>query len=129
MTGKQVFGPKGFQASKAMAFVYSPDANDFEVIQPWAKRIWDNIESKATEDDLPEDLFDKFIAKLKKHSHLVAFRFLCDGAFAVENILCFDFAYGSYDPDHQDLDDAPKRKTAATKRAKKKSTTTVKRRK
>lgn len=95
MTGKQLFGPNGFQSSKAMAFVYSPDASDFAVIQPWAKKIWDATESKASEDDMHSDLFEQFLKKLKKHSNLVMFVFSADGPWTFTNYLCFDFAYGT----------------------------------
>lgn len=125
MTGKQVFGPNGFKASKAMAFVYSPDASDFEMIQPWAKKIWDSIESKASPDDMHEELFERFLAKLKKHPNLVTFVFSAAGPWAVTNYLCFDFCYGSEGA--EELQDTPKpkakppKKTAAGKKSVKKA--------
>lgn len=122
MTGKPVFTEEGFQTSKAMAFAYSADAGEFEVIQPWAKKIWDSIEAKASDDDMPEDVFEKFLAKFTKHPHLVAFRFLCDGSFSNETLICFDFAHGTYDPDEEFKAKRPKRKTAKNKKVSKKAT-------
>jgi hypothetical protein len=120
MTGEPVFSPEGFQTSEAMTFAYSADAGEFEVIQPWAKKIWDAIESKASEDEMPEELFDKFLAKFKKHPNLVAFRFLCDGSFSSETLICFDFAHGTYDPDEENVETpAPKKKSMKKKPSKK----------
>ena len=122
MTGKPVFTEEGFQTSEAMAFAYSADAGEFEVIQPWAKKVWDAIQSKASEEDMPEELFDRFLAKFKKHPHLVAFRFLSDGSFSSETLVCFDFAHGTYDPDEQPVQEQrPKRKSVKKKAARKKS--------
>jgi hypothetical protein len=127
MTGKQVFGPDGFKPSKAMAFVYSPDASDFEMIRPWAKKIWDAIESKASEDDMHTELFERFLEKLQKHSNLVTFVFSAAGPWTVENYLCFDFAYGTEGAEEEQQDTAkPKARASKKPKARRKATNTKK---
>jgi len=111
ITGKQVLGPDGFKASKATAFIYSPDASDFEMIQPWATKIWDAIESKASEEDMHEELFERFLEKLKKHCNLVTFVFSAGGPWSVTNYLCFDFAYGTEGAEQEQDNAKPKSKS------------------
>jgi hypothetical protein len=95
MTGAPVYSKKGFTPSKAMTFAYSPDVGEFEAIQPWAKKIWDQLFAAADDEFSPSDLFEAFMKQLEPEPTLVVFAFSSTGPWAITNYLCFDFDYGS----------------------------------
>lgn len=119
MTGTQIFSRKGFRRSKALTFAYSPNSSEFEVIQPWVKKIWDRLEAAAGEEGDPSEIFDQFLEELKKEPTLVTFVFTASGPWTITNYLCFDFDYGSDEFKERAKENAPKKKKLAKAKKKK----------
>jgi len=120
MTGAPIYSRKGFTPSKAMTFAYSHNTGEFEVIQPWAKKIFDRLASTADEDSGSDELFDAFMNELKPEPSLVVFAFSSTGPWTITTYLCFDFDYGSEEYRERAREAKPRKKAQKKPSGKKK---------
>lgn len=100
ITGKQIIGPENVEASPATAFIFSPDANDFEYLTPELRPVWEAIvEGEGDDDeDLDGDHFERFREKVKDMPTFVVFSLtshgIACGPVSSTVLIAIDFAYG-----------------------------------
>lgn len=101
ITGKLIIGPDFFEASPATAFVFSPEANDFDHLTPELRPVWEAIvEGDEDEDeDFDGDYFEKFREKVQNEPSLVLFKLrshgIACGPVSSTVLIAVDFAYSS----------------------------------
>ena len=74
-TGQLIMGEEEFFESPAMLFCYVGVASDFEYVEDWVQKMYDECE----ENDVEFDYFDRFLEKMGNISNVIIFEITFNG--------------------------------------------------
>ena len=74
-TGQLIIGEEEFFESPAMLFCYVGVASDFEYVEDWVRKMYDECE----ENDTDFDYFDRFLEKMGNISNVIIFEITFNG--------------------------------------------------